>query len=343
VGLEFRPVKSLLVRGRYGTAFKAPTLSDEFQGQSGFFVTTTDYYTCAKHGFAPGNPPPNDIASCPQANQTYFGTTEGNPKLKPINAKVADIGLVWSPLERSSFSVDYLHWKIDDEVFVQDSDQLLRLESACRLGQLDPTSPSCVAALSQVQRDPTTGLIIQFNTPKLNLSEEKLGVLLFTLNYTWLAGKAGSFTVTAAYTNVLNHSEVRFPGDPRIDLLNSPFYSTEFKTKENLALTWNLGKFATTVYIERYGKTPNFVSTQAPEGFATPGSAWLQPWTITNWEAEYEALPGLTLRANVDNVFNRSPPFDNSYRGIDNQPYNIFNYNDFGRTYFVGATYRLHP
>jgi outer membrane receptor protein involved in Fe transport len=342
LGLEFRPAHSLLLRGRYGTAFKAPTLSDEFQGLSGFFVTTTDYYTCAKHGFAPGNPPPHDIASCPQANQSYFGTTEGNPKLKPINAKVADIGLVWSPLERSAFSVDYLHWKIDDEVFSQDPDQLLRLESACRLGQLDPNSPTCLAAVAQVQRDPTTGLVVQFNTPKLNLSEEKLSVLLFTLNYTWLAGKAGSFTVEAAYTNVLNHSEVRFPGDPRIDLLNSPFYSTEFKTKENLALTWNLGKFGTTVYIERYGKTPNFVSTQAPEGFATPGSAWLQPWTITNWSAEYEALPGLMLRANVDNVFNRSPPYDNSYRGIDNQPYNIFNYNNFGRTFFIGATYKLH-
>ena len=27
--LEFRPVSSLLIRGRYGTAFKAPTLADE--------------------------------------------------------------------------------------------------------------------------------------------------------------------------------------------------------------------------------------------------------------------------------------------------------------------------
>ncbi|HYG26691.1 MAG TPA: TonB-dependent receptor, partial [Caulobacteraceae bacterium] len=34
VGLEFRPLQSLLFRGKYGTAFKAPTLSDQFQGLS---------------------------------------------------------------------------------------------------------------------------------------------------------------------------------------------------------------------------------------------------------------------------------------------------------------------
>ena len=341
LGLEYRPLRSLLLRGRYGTAFKAPTLSDEFQGQSGFFVTGTDYYTCAKKGYAPGNPPPHDIASCPEANISVFGTTSGNPNLKPINAKVADVGIVWSPLERSAFSVDYLHWKINEEVMQQDSDQLLRTNSACLLGQLDPTSPTCVAAIDQVQRD-ATGNITQISTPKLNLSEETLGVLLFSLNYTWVAGKAGAFTLEGSYSNILHHSEVRFPGDPEIDLLNSPFYSTEFKTKANLALTWNLGRFGTTVYIEHYGPSPNFVATQQVEGYATPGAGTLPPWTITNWSAQYELLRGLTLSANINNVFNRSPPYDNTYRGIDNQPYNIFNYNDYGRSYFIGATYKWH-
>jgi outer membrane receptor protein involved in Fe transport len=342
LGLEYRPLRTLLLRGRYGTAFKAPTLSDEFQGQSGFYVTATDYYYCATHGgYAPGNAPPKDIASCPQAGLSVFGTTQGNRNLKPISAKVGDVGLVWSPLERSALSVDYLHWDINNEVFEQDSDQLLRTESACRLGTLDPTSPTCVAAISQVQRD-ATGHITQIETPKLNLSQEKLGVLLFSLNYTWLAGKAGSFTLEGSYSNILEHSEIRFPGDPQIDLLNSPFYSTEFKTKANLGVTWNIGKFGTTVFVERYGRSPNNVSTLQVEGFATPGAAWLNPWTITNWSAQYEVLRGLTVIGNINNVFNRSPPYDPTWTGIDNQPYNIFNYNDYGRTFFIGATYQYH-
>ncbi|MBV9697992.1 MAG: TonB-dependent receptor [Gammaproteobacteria bacterium] len=338
LGAEFRPVRSLLLRGRYGTAFKAPTLSDEFQGQSGFFQTVTDYYTCAKNGFLPGNPPPKDIGSCPQAGETEFGTTAGNPHLKPINAKVSGVGIVWSPIEHSAFSVDYLHWKINDEVQQQDSDQLMRTDSACLLGQLDPTSPTCVAAISQVQRD-ANGLIVQFSTPKENLAVENLNVLVVAFNYLWELGRSGSLELEGSYSDILKHSFIRFPGDPEINYLTSPFYSTEFKTKENVSATWNLAKFGTTVYVEHYGRTPNNAATLTLE--PSPGSGTLQPWTIVNWSAKYEAAPGLVVSFNVDNVFNKEPPFDPTWTGIDNQPYNIFNYNDYGRSYFIDLNYKF--
>jgi outer membrane receptor protein involved in Fe transport len=54
LGVEYRPIESLLFRGKYGTAFKAPTLADQFQGLSGFYSTTTDYYNCGLLGFDPG-------------------------------------------------------------------------------------------------------------------------------------------------------------------------------------------------------------------------------------------------------------------------------------------------
>jgi len=94
LGIEFRPVKPLLLRGRYGTAFKAPTLADEFQGTSGYYQQLTDYYSCAKGGYTGSN-----IGNCPQFNQYLFATTSGNTKLEPITAKVWDLGLVVSPVE----------------------------------------------------------------------------------------------------------------------------------------------------------------------------------------------------------------------------------------------------
>ena len=92
LGLELRPVRSLLVRGRYGTAFKAPTLSDEFQGVSGFYQLIPDYYQCQQNGF--------DFAHATDClyYDYYFGNTSGNTALKPINAKVWDVGLVFAPL-----------------------------------------------------------------------------------------------------------------------------------------------------------------------------------------------------------------------------------------------------
>ena len=46
LGLEYRPIESLLLRGQYGTAFKVPTLGDQFQGLSGFYSSTNDYLYC---------------------------------------------------------------------------------------------------------------------------------------------------------------------------------------------------------------------------------------------------------------------------------------------------------
>lgn len=338
LGAEFRPVQSWLLRGRYGTAFKAPTLADEFQGNSGFFQNITDYYTCAKEGFLPGNPPPKDIASCPQAQESVFGSTSGNPNLKPINATVADVGIVWSPIARSAFNLDYLHWNIRNEVAQQLSDQLMRIDSACLLGQLDPTSPTCVQAISQVTRD-ANGQIVAFATPKENLSLEKLDVALLGGNYLWEMGRAGTLAFEGSYTYILKHSFIFFPGDSEVDLLRTPFYSTEFKTKENVSLTWNLGTFGTTVYVEHYGGTPNEVSTLTIE--TPPDAGSLGAWTITNWSAKYELRPGLVFNVNVNNVFNRQPPHDPTYLGTDNQPYNPENYNVYGRSYFLGVNYRF--
>lgn len=340
LGIEFRPLSTLLIRARYGTAFKTPTLSDEFQGTSGFFTSSsTDYYTCTKQGFA------SHLADCPYANTQLFGTTEGNRTLKPITAKVADGGIVWSPFEHSAYTVDYLHWKISDEVQQQNSDQLLRTDSACLLGQLDITSPTCVKAISQVTRD-ANGLILQIDTPKQNASEETSNVLAFGANYTLVAGAAGNFTFEGSYSNVLKHTFVQFAGDAQINYLNSPFYSTEFKTKENLSVTWDFHKFGASMYVERYGQTPNYADALTVAGYygpdAAPGAGRLGTWTIANMSAKYEVLPGLVVSANVVNLFDKAPPVDNSYTGISNQPYNVFNYNDFGRSFFVQANYKLH-
>ncbi len=74
IGIEFRPIESLLFRGKYGTAFRAPTLSDAFQGRSGYYANgSTDYYRCGQLGYAPSN-----TAGCPYDSVSVFGTRSGN-------------------------------------------------------------------------------------------------------------------------------------------------------------------------------------------------------------------------------------------------------------------------
>jgi outer membrane receptor protein involved in Fe transport len=335
LGLEFRPIHSLLFRAKYGTAFKAPTLADQYQGVSGFYTgTATDYYVCdTQYG--------GDLNACPYAATSFRGTTSGNPNLKPITAKVSGAGIAWTPIETLQLTFDYLHWDITNEVQQQDTDHLLRTDSACLQGQLDITSPTCVEAIAQVQRD-ENGIITLITTPKINVAQEILNVALAQFNYTLSAGAAGKFAFSGAYTNVLKHEQTLFPGDAPINLLESPFYSTEFKTKANLALTWDFHKFGTTLYLDYYGKTPNYASQQdVTLGYAAPGAGRLPTWTIANLSAKYEVLPGLTLSANVNNLTDKLPPIDYSTPGIYSQPFNVENYNNYGRSYFVQANYKF--
>jgi iron complex outermembrane recepter protein len=335
LGLEFRPIETLLFRGRYGTAFKAPTLADQFQGQSGFYEAVNDYYACAQHGYSG-----NNVTNCPYFDNQVFGTTQGNTKLEPIHAKVWDVGIAYSPVQHSNFTFDFIRWRITDEVEEQNAQQLVDIDGECLDGNLNPASPTCQAAVSQVQRD-ANGLITQISTPKVNVASENLSVALVTMNYEFPTSYAGTFIIDGHYTNILRHRFVQYPGDAEINLLENPFFSTEFKTKENISLTWNYKRLGTTIYVERYGRTPNETSTLTTDGYDVTGGGRLGAWTLANLEVQYEVLPGLVVSGNVNNVFNKMPPVDNTYLGIDNQPYNSLNYNPYGRAFFVQASYKF--
>jgi len=337
IGVEFRPHPTILFRGRYGTAFKAPTLADEFQGQSGFFETVTDYYQCALAGFTVQK---GNLNGCPNVAVQVQGTTEGNTTLRPITAKVGDIGIAFTPLEHFTFTTDFIRWNILNEIQEQPTDQLLRDEAACRLGQLDINSPTCVAVLADVGRD-DAGQLATVDTPKVNVAQETLNVLTSTLNYTLVTPVAGTFTFEASYSDLLKHSLTQFAGDTPIDLINNPFFSSDFKTKENFATTWNFHRLGLTGYVERYGRTPNNLAQGSTDGYAAPGAGRVGTWTLVNFSGRYEVIDGLTVSANVVNAFNKMPPVDNSFPGTSSQPYNIFNYNNYGRSYFVEANYKF--
>jgi len=334
VGLEFRPVTSLLLRGRYGTAFKTPTLSDEFQGQSGFFQTVNDYYWCQLH-----NQP---LDTCLQAGISVFGTTEGNPALRPINAKVWNVGVVWAPTQALSVTTDYLHWSIDDEVRQQNTDKLLITENQCRTGVLDISSPTCVAALAQVHRD-AFNLITSIDIPKVNVSNETVNAFIANVRYDLAMGGAGHLIFNLNWSDMLKHTNQRYPGDPVFDLLGDPTAprdtSWEFKSKTDLSTSWNFGDWSSTLYVDVHGKSPNYIATI--NGYTDPRATDLGPWVVTNLSISYQWSQQLQLTGTVVNLTDRAPPVDKSYPGTTAQPYDIFNYDVFGRAVRVEANYKF--
>ena len=335
LGLEFRPVEQVLLRGKYGTAFKAPTLADLYQGQSGYYAPgTVDYWSCYQQT---GKTPDQAQAACGTVEP--LNSASGNIKLKPINAKVWNLGAVFAPVKRMSLAVDYYGWDIKDEVNLQSSDKLLLQEYRCRAGLDDITSALCVAALAQITRG-STGSLTSVFTPKINVSSEKERALTASFAYGYNAGVIGDLTFGLDYTQILKHQQLTYPGDTPINLLTNPTYSNDPKNKMQASLGWSKDKVKASLYANWIGRTPNYIAANAGfNDYSAVGAGKLPSFTLINASASVEVIDGLDLSVMVSNVFNKMPPMDRSYPATSGAPYNDLNYSVYGRQFMFEVHY----
>jgi outer membrane receptor protein involved in Fe transport len=338
VGLEFRPFQSLLFRGKLGTAFKAPTLSDQFQGESGFYSYTTDYYNCNELGFDPDH-----VDDCPAqySSVQYFGTQKGNPALDPINADVWSYGVVWAPTPKLSFGADYHHFDIRDEVAQQSVDQLMRDELDCRTGVLDPSSGSCQAAFAQIHRG-STGRITQIDVSKVNIAQEIVNAVTGEAHYLQDLGSMGGLQFNASYTRMLKHEYQLFPTDPVYDLLDDPYNSSDPVWKANASLGWHIGSVTTTLYANILGPTPNYFARNNSDGYAHAGAEKLDVYTIYNGSINWALSDDFKVSFLVNNLFNKMPTQDRpNYPGSSGAPFNASQFSPYGRAYYIEARWNF--
>jgi outer membrane receptor protein involved in Fe transport len=331
-GLEFRPVDSWLFRASYATAFRAPDMAYVFAGASGFFTTVIDYFRCEELG--------QPLDTCTFANSNIQGSRSGNPDLKSITADSFGFGVVWSPTNDIQARLDYYDIKIDNEVSDLDIDRILREENECRQGRLDINSPTCVQALSHVDRgaatDPVPNQLNSVSINPINISKESVSGIVAGLTYQFPESRAGNFQVNVDYNRTLDHEYTQFPGDQPIDLLNEGFYSTEFASVVTADFIWGIGKFTTTVHGTRYGSTPNFAEQQGagPVNGVEPGD--IDPYLLFNLNVNYQLTDNSSVALTLNNALDEGPPEDKSFSGVTAYPYyNIFNFNGYGRAWWV--------
>ncbi|MDR6842851.1 TonB-dependent receptor plug domain-containing protein [Pseudoxanthomonas sacheonensis] len=336
LGLEFRPIDSLLLRANYATAFRAPDMGYVFTGGNGFFSSQTDYYKCETYG-------PNP--DCPFEGLSLEGVQVANPDLKSITAKSYGFGFVWSPSDRYELRADYYNVRIEDEVLPQSFSRTLFDENECRQGRLDINSPTCVDALSRIQRgplnaNPLLSESVQLVTIKaINIAEEQISGITAggSARFDW--GRWGEFGFGLDYNLTLDHTTVTFPGDPETDLLSpQQALSAEFKSVLTGDISWQKGDWSANVHGIRYGSTPNYAAQFGVD--TTPGTSQgrVGPHMLYNMSVSYDLTEKSALSLTVNNVLNTKPPFDPTYDGSQGFAppfYNIFAYNGYGRAFWV--------
>jgi len=300
-GLEWRPGESLLVRGSYGTAFRAPDLHYVYAGTGNDETSGIDYYQCLQ----------DEADDCSDYDYGLIRTRAGSPDLEPETSTSWTAGVVWSPLEGLDLSVDWFDIDMRDQVQDMSVDAILRDEAACRLGELDIASPTCVDALARVTRSSGNGNLYGIYVNPINVAREYTSGVDATARYR-LETAAGRFTFALNHTWVKEHEFQQFPGDPVEDqfAINSGFDIP--RTKTNASVGWERGAWTATVYGQRLGRLPNGWSYDQVWEEGDPGP-WIGATYRYNASLQYRFHARSRLTLAVVNVANKMPPKDPTY------------------------------
>ena len=334
IGLEYRPIETLLLRGNYGTAFRAPDMGYVFSGGNGFFSTETDFYKCEI-----------DPANC----NVYTGTSVegnqvGNQNLTSINANSFGYGFVWSPSSKFDMHADYYNVYLSDKVVPQSTTRILSEENECRQGRLDINSQTCIDARAAIERGPVNAgspilseTLRKITVRPINVAEERVTGVTAGANFR-TEGRHGRFNVGLEYNLTLSHTSRTYPDDPVTDFFaDSQFLTAEFKSIVTGDIGWEVGRFGVNVHGIRYGSLPNYARQF---GTTTNGVApgRVRPWMLYNTTFDFKVNDRSSLSLIFNNVLNSKPPSDPSYDGSQGFAppfYNVFAYNGYGRSFWL--------
>ena len=363
--VQYAPIADYRLRGSYQRAIRAPSLIELFNPQSvgqisfgndpcGWTANNTVAPTataaqCALSGVTAAqyaNKVPQAIAN--QLSQL----TGGNPNLKPETAKSYTIGVTFQPNQIPGFSgsVDYYNIKIDDEIGSLDANVIVndcifsgnpfycaQLKRNPITGGLNGNSVAnggyIVQTSVNVASAETSGVDLQMNY-KLNL--DRFGSLHFGLNGAYLLSDkttpqpgahtydcAGLFGPTCQTVNPTWRHNLR----------------TTWKTPwdVDLAVTW---RYVGSVSLDNNSSDPTLNGSANLGGF-DKFNAKIGAYSWIDLSASWQFMENVTLRAGVNNLFDKDPPLVSSDLVSGGAANTYAFYDSFGRQLFASFSLKL--
>jgi outer membrane receptor protein involved in Fe transport len=336
LGFEYRPFKTLLLRGSLATGFRAPDLSYLYAGDSGSSSSGTDYYLCRRDEPTSA---PDYVDNCSNGDVDFNGRSHGSTTLKDETSKSFTYGFVYSPIQNLDISADYYNIKVNNEVEYQDSDLVLREEADCRLGMnaggapVDGNSSLCKQVEGQVVRNSPTAAfnpngITSVIVLPINAATDHTSGVDFDSHYRLSTDRFGRFDFSVGATYVIMHRTKLSPDSPVDNEMTDIYYYLIPRTKANASVTWTYHDFSATLYGSRMGGIPNY-----------DGTMRLAPTFNYNATLGYSITKNINLSLVIDNLFDAKPRRDPTWTSY---PYYYIPWNNpVGRSFFLEANMKL--
>jgi iron complex outermembrane recepter protein len=259
IGIKWKPIDDLLVRGSYSEGFRAPAIGELFAGVADAFPPITDPCTNAA---ALGNPyarlTPEQQARCSGQGVPVGGYDQGNPQIRisvggnadltPEESISKTLGVVYSPsyLEGFDVSVDWWQIELDNTItaltgqFILDECTLRGNANACTLfsRNLDGSIGNLLSAGLNIGSQEVEGFDVNFN---YKLADTRFGTFSASLDNSYI---------------VRDQSDLDLDG--RLDDSVTGEYPQAFvnnwRLRSNLSTRWSMGDWGATWNVRYFSR-----------------------------------------------------------------------------------------
>lgn len=336
---RWTPAKNILVRGAYGTGFKAPNIND-IAGATTFNGSTSGSYAC---------PFPGSVGCLPGSAQYDLlngpNGLSGSGGLKPEKSKQWTLGGRIEPMTGLSLGMDV--WN------VQIKNQVLSSGIPENVGFANPTQYAHL--FTNPYADPAGYMTIAYKLQPLNGGVANYRGLDWDFVYRNRNTGFGSLSAQWNGTYMLKQNYTTEPNGAVLTSLGKfgPDNAVVFRLQTHLNLTLENGPFTNTLsahFKSGYKDQPYAAGTSvflanangttgattAFEGLDVPS------YTTFDWQGKYKYNKAITLTAGVKNLFDRNPPRSLQNAGGGNQIGYDGRYADpLGRAYYLTAAYQF--
>ncbi|WP_299594169.1 TonB-dependent receptor [uncultured Microbulbifer sp.] len=292
----YRPIDTMMFRGHFAQSFRAPDMFAIY-GESG---GNTDVVDLSAAGcYDDGN-----ISGCPLTSVNFI--RQGRTDLDEEKGDDVGFGIVLTPTNNVSASLDWYRVKMENLVALQLPQYLMEYEYGCNNGEYSIGSRFCQDVFNRVVRDEFGQLETVITSPANEAYREVEGIDA-EVRATFESQQYGNFGVTLNYTNTLAHDWQKFAGDEALDVRKGEIGRSTPATSTNLVLSWAnpLSAFQSVggaLFIRRQGSVDNYAHTKE-----------LEPYYTADLIARYQVDARLNIGLTVKNLTNAMPVEDETY------------------------------
>ncbi|MBI2512398.1 MAG: TonB-dependent receptor [Opitutae bacterium] len=332
ISLSWRPVnEELLLRATYSKSFSAPTLFNLF-GPGGVGFTSALSLDKLGGGTIGG-----------QAN----ARSGSNPNLMPSRSKNYTFGAVWSPkaVKGLSVTVDYFDIKQFDLISTIGSATIL--QSVETLGGASPYAGfvklgsftgTAITAPGQIGNSAIDDVYV--TDTLVNIASQHLTGVDLKVDYTYQHDTWGRFDSQVSVGYYSGYKAKTLPDTDEFDTvgLATNFNGTIPRWQSYSSIAWSRGQWRATL---GWQHIPGVTDVNGDGEERTPID--IKSYDAFDLSAgytfgsEWKMINGLTVRAGVNNVFNKMPPFGGGTFSEANA--DTATYNPVGRLMFIEAKY----